>query len=161
MAKDKRGERLTGRSLPVVRVERAYDADEDMTTLGFAMVGDPCPFCEADGIISALQEVGGLACDCMMMPHVGEVIESGPATVIKFTDGTKSVAICGDGDEHSRDMGLMVAAIKRQGVGHDLLCQLESAARMASALPAWQMMVIGTAMVIAANAKVARDEGGE
>lgn len=48
-----------------------------------------------------------------LMPNVKRVLFRDPATVVWFTDGTKSVAICGHGDTYDKETGIAICICKR------------------------------------------------
>lgn len=46
------------------------------------------------------------------VPNIEDVIFSGPATIIKFNDGSKSVVKCDAEDEQNKDVGFLMALVK-------------------------------------------------
>ena len=46
------------------------------------------------------------------VPEIEDVIFNGPATIIKFKNGTKSVVKCDKEDEQNKDVGFLMALIK-------------------------------------------------
>ena len=46
-------------------------------------------------------------------PHISDVVFSGPATVVMWDDGTKTVVKCGDGDTVDHEKGLALAIAKK------------------------------------------------
>lgn len=52
------------------------------------------------------------------LPHPNRVIINGPATIIYWSDGTKTVVKCQPGDTFNAETGLMAAMLKRY-MGND------------------------------------------
>lgn len=52
------------------------------------------------------------------LPHPDRVIINGPATIIYWNDGTKTVVKCQPGDTFNAEIGLMAAMLKRY-MGND------------------------------------------
>ena len=52
------------------------------------------------------------------LPHPDRVIINGPATIIYWNDGTKTVVKCQPGDTFNAETGLMAAMLKRY-MGND------------------------------------------
>lgn len=48
-----------------------------------------------------------------LVPEIDKVIFNGPATIVKFKDGTKSVVKCAEGDSYSEFAGMAIAICKR------------------------------------------------
>ena len=47
------------------------------------------------------------------IPKIEDVIFNGPATVVKWADGDKTVVRCQDGDNYSKETGLAMAIAKK------------------------------------------------
>ena len=47
------------------------------------------------------------------MPNVEKILFRNPATIVWFTDGTKSVAICGHDDTYDKETGVAICLCKR------------------------------------------------
>ena len=47
------------------------------------------------------------------IPHIKDVVFSGPATVVLWSDDTKTVVKCGDGDTVDHEKGLALAIAKK------------------------------------------------
>lgn len=48
-----------------------------------------------------------------MLPEIADVIFSGPATIVQWTDGTKTVVKCGKGENFDPEKGLVMAITKK------------------------------------------------
>ena len=46
-------------------------------------------------------------------PQITDVIFNAPATIVKWTDGTKTVVKCGKGDQYDKEKGLALAVAKK------------------------------------------------
>ena len=54
-------------------------------------------------------------------PSIDKVIFNGPATIVKWSDGTKTVVKCQEGDEYSKQTGLLMCVFKKAfGAKNDL-----------------------------------------
>ena len=66
-------------------------------------------------------------------PDIEKVIFNGPATIVMWSDGTKTVVKCQEGDEYSKQTGLLMCVFKKAfGAKNDLekmlnkLCSVEN-----------------------------------
>ena len=58
---------------------------------------------------------------CPSFPSIVKVIFNGPATIVKWSDGTKTVVKCQEGDEYSKQTGLLMCVFKKAfGAKNDL-----------------------------------------
>lgn len=48
-----------------------------------------------------------------MLPEIADVIFNGPATIVKWTDGTKTVVKCSEGENFDPEKGLVMAITKK------------------------------------------------
>lgn len=70
---------------------------------------------------------------CPSFPSIEKVIFNGPATIVKWSDKTKTVVKCQEGDEYSKQTGLLMCVFKKAfGAKNDLekmlneLCSVEN-----------------------------------
>lgn len=61
----------------------------------------------------AYNPIGQHACGLRILPSVTKVIFNGPATIVYFNDGTKSVVKCCENDVFDYEKGLAMALLKR------------------------------------------------
>lgn len=50
---------------------------------------------------------------CTGLPDISDVIFNRPATIIKWTDGTKTVVKCGSDDVYDKEKGFAMALLKK------------------------------------------------
>lgn len=72
------------------------------------------------GYLNAVREVRMKVCDFnnASLPEVKKVIYNDPATIIFWTDGTKTVVKCQEGDIYSKEIGFKTAYLKKM-LGND------------------------------------------
>ena len=72
------------------------------------------------GYLNAVREVRMKVCDFdnASLPKVKKVIYNDPATIIFWTDGTKTVVKCQEGDIYSKEIGFKTAYLKKM-LGND------------------------------------------
>lgn len=50
---------------------------------------------------------------CFNGVYIKEVIYNAPATIVLWSDGTKTVTKCAEGDEYSKETGLAICVLKK------------------------------------------------
>lgn len=97
---------INGTRLPVRIINMTRDArDHGLTvemTVNCTFTGDP-----KESVKTALNSVYGLK------SPIEKVIFNDPATIVYWTDGTKTVVKCNDGDTYSPERGLLMAIAKK------------------------------------------------
>ena len=69
-------------------------------------------------------------------PDIEKVIFNGPATVVMWSDGTKTVVKCQEGDEYSKQTGLLMCVFKKAfGAKNDLEKMLNELCSVGNAKP--------------------------
>jgi hypothetical protein len=93
----------------------------DPITGGIARQTDPLTFSLQDVAKESLYR----ACKFNTCPHIDRVLYHNPATIVYWTDGTKTVVQCHDGDTYDREKGLLLCVAKRlygnKGAYNDVL----------------------------------------
>ena len=70
--------------------------------------------------------------------YIKEVMYNDPATIVMWSDGTKTVAKCNDDDEYDKEKGLMVCILKRiMGTG-DFISLMDSWVPAQQVMPGFQ-----------------------